>query len=1525
MKIKALSLLMAICMVVSLFPAVTAVEHTEAPVPGSGVQEHIHEIEPVLPQAEKAPDAEPEAAPALPLGIEDYPALTYGEEITIEEPGIGDRSFRFTPETSGTYRFYSVAPIDVNAWFYNAAGEMLAYGAWDCYDRSHGHPMDKNFCIIVELEAGLSYELAVRAAEECDSMAIGVSCAHDCSAYIDPETDELVYDCAKCDHIYTTEANALSYDGERTVSMGMVDYPYATFTPEVTGTYRFYGVGEVSQACSLMDANLEYIVHAHTDCDNPFHRHSEGEQFCLIAELEGGTTYLLDIYSEAETMRIGVTCGHSVTIESVDDSGCVSLTCRSCGAAWNTQCGVLNMGEDYEIEHAGGNQRDTYLMFTAEHSGNYRFYSSGGVAPWARLFDTELKALTYYFDSCKHYDSPHTGDDEFCDSQWLEAGETVVLVVRNYAEFDEKFAVHVECMHEFTREYSPETGLISNICSYCGETITEECPRLEYDKEITLPCSSDTSTYATFTPERSGSYRFYSVGDRDTYARLHDAQMNQIARNDDCYDRSHGHPGSSNFCIIRELEAGTTYVLSVEFYSDDSGNVTIGVGCGHNFAGEVIREATCAEPGITRYTCTVCGYSYDEEVTVDHNYISAVTKEATCTEPGIRTYTCTVCGYSYDEEVTVDHNYFAEVTKKATCAEPGIRTYTCTMCGHSYTEEITVDHCYVSEITEEGTCAEPGTIVHTCAVCGHTETKDYKTRHSYESRVIKEATCTEDGLERYTCTVCGDSYDRDIWSRHDYQKESIPGTCTQTGYDVYTCTKCGYSYTDEESGWYEHDYEEAVTTEPTCTEPGWMEERCTLCGYVNHSYEIDPLGHGYNADLICTRCGEAAPATWGDLNWTYEDGVLTITGEGEMPELEFIEAWDDFWIDNTPWKDLPVREAVIGEGITNVTAALFENREELQKVTLPSTLTEIGSVAFHGCSALTAVDLPEGLTTIGYDAFYGCALTEIVLPESLTEVGRNAFGSCDLREVHVPAGLLDRYSDRGYYERCDWFDGNWNLKRISVDENNPRMCADDQGVLYSKDMSELLLIPYGIEGTYVLPASVTALNDSFYDCAKLDTIEVAAGNPGYFSRNGMLYTGDLYDYYWDDNGNTIYVHHENVLIACPPARELGDHTIDAQTGGLGQYAFRNCTKLTGLTIPKTCTINPYHDSSVGFRNIVSGCSALAAVRFEEGHPECFNDENGFVYNAKDRGVVLVGEFKAGTVLEYVPAVGIGPYLEIPEGVEAVDAYLESPELRAIRFPSTLRGFGNYVLTDCTLDWMLFTGDEPIDVSMEETDWASGVTAKVYYPNWLESWDSFYLDVMNCDLTYIPYAQGQEPVWGGEGNPFTDVPVGSFYAEPVLWAVENNITTGASENSFNPNGQCLRAQVVTFLWRAEGCPEPESLSNPFVDIKESDFYFKAVLWAVEKGITNGSDATHFNPFGVCNRAQVVTFLHRAKGSPAPASMELPFTDVPAGTWYAAPIAWAVEKGITNGLSATAFGPNAACNRAQVVTFLYRAYV
>ncbi len=173
------------------------------------------------------------------------------------------------------------------------------------------------------------------------------------------------------------------------------------------------------------------------------------------------------------------------------------------------------------------------------------------------------------------------------------------------------------------------------------------------------------------------------------------------------------------------------------------------------------------------------------------------------------------------------------------------------------------------------------------------------------------------------------------------------------------------------------------------------------------------------------------------------------------------------------------------------------------------------------------------------------------------------------------------------------------------------------------------------------------------------------------------------------------------------------------------------------------------------------------------------------------------------------------------------------------------------------------------------------------------------------------------------NPFTDVQETDWFYEPVLWAVENKVTGGKTETTFAPNEGCTRAQVVTFLWAANGKPAPVSMENPFADIADSDWYYNAVLWAVEQGITGGISATEFGPNQTCTRAQIATFLWAAKGK-MPVNGTSEFTDVADSEWYAAPIIWAKENDITGGIGDGKFGPNDTCTRAQVVTFLKKVY-
>ncbi len=170
--------------------------------------------------------------------------------------------------------------------------------------------------------------------------------------------------------------------------------------------------------------------------------------------------------------------------------------------------------------------------------------------------------------------------------------------------------------------------------------------------------------------------------------------------------------------------------------------------------------------------------------------------------------------------------------------------------------------------------------------------------------------------------------------------------------------------------------------------------------------------------------------------------------------------------------------------------------------------------------------------------------------------------------------------------------------------------------------------------------------------------------------------------------------------------------------------------------------------------------------------------------------------------------------------------------------------------------------------------------------------------------------------------FRDVSKRSYYYDAVTWAVENGVTDGTGSNTFSPDKACTRAEIVTFLWRATGKPAAKSSVNPFADVSKSAYYYDAVLWAVEAGITQGTSATTFSPDKTCSRAEAVTFLFRAASGKA-SSGTVPFTDVPANAYYKDAVLWAVAENVTQGTGSSTFSPDKTCSRAEIVTFLYRS--
>lgn len=176
--------------------------------------------------------------------------------------------------------------------------------------------------------------------------------------------------------------------------------------------------------------------------------------------------------------------------------------------------------------------------------------------------------------------------------------------------------------------------------------------------------------------------------------------------------------------------------------------------------------------------------------------------------------------------------------------------------------------------------------------------------------------------------------------------------------------------------------------------------------------------------------------------------------------------------------------------------------------------------------------------------------------------------------------------------------------------------------------------------------------------------------------------------------------------------------------------------------------------------------------------------------------------------------------------------------------------------------------------------------------------------------------------GATQNPFVDVKQGDYYYDAVQWAVGKKITSGTSATTFTPDGICTRAQTVTFLWRSQGSPKAAGAENPFTDVSKDAYYYDAVLWAVEQGITNGTSATTFSPDATVTRGQTAAFLWRVAKQPQADQTANPFADVTQDAYYYNAVLWAVAKEITNGTSSTTFSPDQGCTRAQIVTFLWR---
>ena len=609
-----------------------------------------------------------------------------------------------------------------------------------------------------------------------------------------------------------------------------------------------------------------------------------------------------------------------------------------------------------------------------------------------------------------------------------------------------------------------------------------------------------------------------------------------------------------------------------------------------------------------------------------------------------------------------------------------------------------------------------------------------------------------------------------------------------------------------------------------------------------------------------------------------------------------------------------LKSVTIEDGIPLINNSAFKNCTALTKMEIPSSVTFLGFSVFEGCTSLSEVIFNEGLKSIGRYAFLNTALTSVVLPASVTVIEEDSLGYTG---EWGDTDQVDGFTIYGYTNTdAEEYARKWHFNFVDMggDYNNSGRCGDGSahweyiaatdtlhifghdghgGYMYDYEKDE---IPWLVHKPHITNVVVEDVLDicyyAFLDCPELTTVTMSDTVEDILSC-AFMNTPKL---------TSVKLSANLDFISARAFRNSALTSIELPEGlrSIGSEAFCN-TPLTSIEIPDSVT-------SIT-QGAFYGCTKLSSVKLpaelDEIYPQLFEGCISLKSIDLPESIFLIGrQAFSGSGLTSI---------EIPEGVVAIDyrAFAQCENLKYLNLPAALEELYEECFIDCpNLSAIAFRSNAPYfcETTFQDT------TLTAYYPADNATWTEEVRQNYGGNITWIPY----------EVLPFTDVPANAFYYNPVKWARDNKITAGVSDTLFGSADKCNRAQAVTFLWAAAGKPEPTITEHSFVDVPKGSFCEKAVLWAVEKGITTGTDETHFSPLATCNRATIVTFLYKALGSPELTAAENPFEDIPDESWYTAPVLWAKEAGITSGTDATHFSPASLCNRAQMVTFLYSAY-
>lgn len=610
------------------------------------------------------------------------------------------------------------------------------------------------------------------------------------------------------------------------------------------------------------------------------------------------------------------------------------------------------------------------------------------------------------------------------------------------------------------------------------------------------------------------------------------------------------------------------------------------------------------------------------------------------------------------------------------------------------------------------------------------------------------------------------------------------------------------------------------------------------------------------------------------------DGILTIPSEVEGMTVTRVDGGSgllDYYFDI--FSPELVESLVLADTITYIDSYVFENFVNLTKVVFPNNSDlELGYDLFGNSEKVTDITRRDYLSSRSINYQY---MTTLTIHEGVTNVSVSEYEA--LTTVNLPSTTTSVY-----------FWKNPNLTTVNCDkdissicvrstEDCPKLCIPVH-VFETADFKASGQLPGSFRNSGVTSVTIDAAfltndymkKDTFKDCSNLTAINVN-GESNFYSQDGVLF--------WKKH-----------LFAYPAAKSSAvDYTVPNFVECIYVYAFSGC-QFTSITVPEDIPYSYYWDYSVR---------------------EQYQDENG-EWQTRDAKLLTHLPNTTLRVIQGSPACDVSTTkANISSEVGTTEAKVEFYLGTVHPITYELNGGTNHPdnPTSHQVGAAPITLKDPIREGYTFLGWKRN-DISYGYVNTTE-----YRYSKNFTYDYIFTAE-----WEEKGKvSFEDVAdEKSYYYKPVYWAVENNITSGYTPTHFAPNMACTRGQVVTFLWRTANKPEPSTTTCKFTDVSENAYYRKAVLWAVEEGITSGLTDTLFGPDVECSRAQIVTFMWRFADKPEPKTLECPFIDVADTVYYRKAVLWAVENGITSGYSADYFAPDLFCTRGQIVSFLYRAY-